>query len=169
MPVRTTNLVGVTLRIEGQMVASKNVSQWPKRANSTDYRNFLEIEGGAGLVLEGPGKIDGRGYHWWILTLLAGRNKLMPHSGGRPHLVQLTGLANFTVRSLRLKNSMQYHLRISDCTNGTLHGLDIRVNVTAQINLLKYFSLEGVVPMYAFNTDGIDPSGSNMHFYNLTV
>lgn len=48
------------------------------------------------------------------------------------------------------------------------YNLDIKVNTTAQINLLKHFSLEGILPMFPFNTDGIDPYGKNMHFYNIT-
>ena len=43
------------------------------------------------------------------------------------------------------------------------------MNVTAQINLLKKFSLEGLIPLFPLNTDGIDPSGARMHIYNLTV
>ena len=78
-------------------------------------------------------------------------------------------VSNFIFKDLTLKNSGQYHLNIRDVTNGTIYNVYIKVNVTAQINLLKYFSLEGIVPMYAFNTDGIDPSGSNLHIFNLTV
>lgn len=34
---------------------------------------------------------------------------------------------------------------------------------------MKKFSLEGLVPMFPFNTDGIDPSGADMYIHNLTV
>lgn len=47
--------------------------------------------------------------------------------------------------------------------------MNILVNTTAQINLLKKLSLEGLFIMFPFNTDGIDPSGGRMHIYNLTV
>ena len=47
--------------------------------------------------------------------------------------------------------------------------MNIKVNTTAQINLLRSFSLVGVIPMFPFNTDGVDPHGSNFHIYNLTV
>ena len=29
--------------------------------------------------------------------------------------------------------------------------------------------MEGVIPLFPLNTDGIDPSGARMKFYNLTV
>lgn len=47
--------------------------------------------------------------------------------------------------------------------------MHILVNTTAQINLLKKFSLEGIIPLFPLNTDGIDPQGARMKFYNLTV
>jgi len=34
---------------------------------------------------------------------------------------------------------------------------------------MKKLSLEGSIVMFPYNTDGIDPSGQNMHIYNLTV
>lgn len=43
------------------------------------------------------------------------------------------------------------------------------MNTTAQINLLKSLNLEGLIPMFPFNTDGIDPSGARYHIYNMTV
>jgi hypothetical protein len=30
------------------------------------------------------------------------------------------------------------------------------------------FSLEGLLPMFPFNTDGIDPHGNDIHIYNIT-
>lgn len=47
--------------------------------------------------------------------------------------------------------------------------MNILVNTTAQMNLLKRFSLEGALIMFPFNTDGIDPSGSRYSIYNMTV
>ena len=34
---------------------------------------------------------------------------------------------------------------------------------------MKKFSLEGIIPLFPLNTDGIDPQGARMKFYNLTV
>lgn len=81
MPFQSNYLKNVALRIDGNIYASKNVSQWPKYENSTKYKNFMQIEFADNFTVLGNGKIDGRGYHWWILTLLSGRNKYLPHSG----------------------------------------------------------------------------------------
>lgn len=58
---------------------------------------------------------------------------------------------------------------MDECYDAVIHSLRILVNTTAQFNLLKKFSLEGVIPLFPLNTDGIDPSGARMHIYNITV
>lgn len=68
-----------------------------------------------------------------------------------------------------MKNSAQFHLKMDECYDAELYNIAILVNTTAQINLLKKFSIEGVLPLFPLNTDGIDPSGARMHIYNLTV
>ena len=76
---------------------------------------------------------------------------------------------NFTsVHDLVLKNSPQFHLKYDECHDGTIYNLDIKVNTTAQINLVKRFAT-GPLIMFPFNTDGIDPSGARFHIYNITV
>lgn len=67
-----------------------------------------------------------------------------------------------------MKNSAQFHLKMDNCHDAELYNIDIKVNTTAQINLVKKFSLEGAFIMFPFNTDGIDPSGARMHIYNIT-
>ncbi len=67
-----------------------------------------------------------------------------------------------------LKNSPNFHLLIDNCKFVDIYNVDIKVNTTAQLNLIKYFSLEGAIPMFPFNTDGIDIWGSEVHVYNVT-
>lgn len=95
--------------------------------------------------------------------------KLLPNESARPHLIQLYACRNTTIHDLVLKNSPQFHIKMDDCHTAKIYNLDIKVNTTAQLNLLRHFSIEGVIPMFPFNTDGIDPHGSNMHIFNLTV
>jgi len=69
---------------------------------------------------------------------------------------------------LVLKNSPAFHLQTSQCTNGTFYNLDIKVNTTAQLDILKRNYLTGIIPMFPLNTDGIDIGGRNFHVYNIT-
>ena len=76
---------------------------------------------------------------------------------------------NITIHDLTMKNSPQFHLKMDRCYDAELYNLNIKVNTTAQVNLLKKFSLQGAIPLFPLNTDGIDPHGARMHIYNLTV
>jgi len=60
-------------------------------------------------------------------------------------------------------------MKLDECYDGEIYNTRILVNTTAQFNLLKRLSLEGIVPLFPLNTDGIDPSGARMHIYNITV
>ena len=76
---------------------------------------------------------------------------------------------NYTkIYDLILKNSPQFHLKYDECHHNIAYNLAIKVNTTAQLRLIQIFSLKAYYPiMFPFNTDGIDPSGTNFHIYNI--
>lgn len=148
------------------MAASKIIKKWPKNGNH--YLDFLTIHNSQYITMHGGGKIDGRGYNWWLACIL-NIKKLIPNQNVRPHLVRLEATKNIVIHDLIMKNSAQFHLKMDRCFDAEVYNLNILVNTTAQINLLKRFSLEGAIPLFPLNTDGIDPSGARMKFYNLTV
>lgn len=119
------------------------------------------------VTIRGGGTIDGRGYIWWLNSWLVTKKYMPPHTG-RPHLIAGTFNRNLTVNDLRLKNSPSFHLVVSQTVGAKFYNLDIKVNTTAQLDILKRNYLTGIVPMFPLNTDGIDPSGSDFHIYNIT-
>lgn len=125
----------------------------------------MEFVNCTGLTLLG-GVYDGRGFHWWILTLYDPKESL-GSQGNRPHLIKLQECTSVRASELHLKNSPQFHIIILDCLNLSLGNIKITVNRTAQFKLLKQFNRLGL-PMFPFNTDGIDPQGTNIHIYNVT-
>jgi hypothetical protein len=62
-----------------------------------------------------------------------------------------------------------YHIKTHESNHFDIYNLDIKVNSTAQFNLAKKFSVEGIVDLFPLNTDGIDPAGRYYHIWNLTV
>ena len=150
------------------MAASKLVKPWPKMKNSNHFEHFISCTNCKNLEIHGGGKIDGRGYHWWIICILNDQ-KLLPNQNARPHLVRISNSHNVKIHDLIMKNSPQFHLIIESSFDVEVYNLNIRVNTTAQVNLLKKFSLTGVIPLFPLNTDGIDPSGARMHFCNISV
>ena len=119
------------------------------------------------MTINGGGKIDGRGYIWWLNSWLVTK-KYTPGGTSRPHLIAVDKTKNLTVHDLTLKNSPCFHLKIDQSIDVVIYNLDIKVNTTAQLDIFKRFYLIGTVPMFPLNTDGIDPNGRNFHIYNIT-
>ena len=73
MPVRVDYLVNVTIRVEGEVLMSADdvnfpttpnkTSDWASNGNISDFWNF---EYSNGLRFTGHGRIDGRGFDWWV-------------------------------------------------------------------------------------------------------
>ena len=91
MPVNMHNIHNVTFIIEGKMIASKIVKLWPKKPNSTYYQDFISCADCHYLTIQGGGKIDGRGYHWWLICILNDK-KLLQGIAKR--------LSHFAIKSL---------------------------------------------------------------------
>lgn len=88
--------------------------------------------------------------------------------GSRPHLLHFSVSTQVTIHDVVLRNSPNFHVKLDDCQTIRIHHVNIRVNTTAQLNLLTSLSLEGLFWMFPFNTDGIDPRGNDIHVYNVT-
>ncbi len=174
MPTRVDNVYDITIEIVGRWAASKDVVHWPFNPDPDIpkdkplYEDFIHINGGSNLTIRGGGKVDGRGYHWWKICW---RNvkRLIPWQGSRPHLIRIEKFTNIKIHDIIMKNSAQFHLKMDECYDAELYNIDIKVNTTAQVNLLKKLSFEGTFIIFPLNTDGIDPHGARMHIYNLTV
>ena len=93
------------------MAASKIIRKWPLKNNSKDYQDFITCERCSNLEIHGGGKIDGRGYNWWLICIL-NLKKYLPHSGARPHLIHLIESQYIIVHDIVLKNSPNFHLKM---------------------------------------------------------
>jgi polygalacturonase len=117
-------------------------------------RPFITVNGAnAGIMgtqgSSGQGLIDGRGdldlvgqsVTWWGLATTA---KNDGEQQNNPRLIQSNGVNNFTVYDLSLTSSPNFHLVFNGGTGFTVWGLRIKT------------------PANARNTDGIDPSGTDV-------
>ena len=158
---------GIQLWIEGELIASSNITAWPYEGNN--YLNILQIQNCKGFVLTGRslGAIRGQGYKWWVNTVFNFIHR------NRPNMVQMINCTDVIVEDLRVYNSPQFHFDLSNMTNLIVRNIYIWVDVTAQRDLLDKAKVKrGVgewnLPMFPLNTDGIDPSGRNILIQNIT-
>jgi polygalacturonase len=98
---------------------------------------------GAQGLIDGRGDLDlvGQSVTWWDLANTA---KNDGEEQNNPRLIQSNNVNNFTVYDLSLTNSPNFHLVFNGGTGFTVWGLRIRT------------------PANARNTDGIDPSGTDV-------
>ena len=122
---------------------------------------FITVNGAnAGIMgtqgSAGQGLIDGRGdlalvgqsVTWWDLANTA---KNDGKTQNNPRLIQSNGVNNVTVYDLSLTNSPNFHLVFNGGTGLTVWGLRIKT------------------PANARNTDGIDPSGTDVTINNSYI
>ena len=113
--------------------------------------------------------MDGHGYWWWM------REYLILNKGTRPHLLAIQRVRNIRIEGVKWQNSPSYHIKLDDVDQVVMQNFEIWVNAFEQHRLHQQFGGfynfgNGTgYPTYALNTDGIDPSGSNMLIRNLTI
>lgn len=101
------------------------------------------------ITLAGRGTIDGQGASWWSAFRAAEAAGRKPPL--RPKMIVFSRVTDLKVTGLTLRNSPMFHLVIQSSSRVLADGLTIRA------------------PSDSPNTDGIDPSGRDMLFRNLTV
>jgi polygalacturonase len=157
----------IVIEVRGKLIACNRIKHWPKNRNNFNYQDFISIVRSNNITLRGGGKIDGRGYIWWLNSWLVTK-KYLPANSRRPHLIKTDFVRNLTIHDLVLKNSPCFHINAGQTIDAKIYNLDIKVNTTAQLDIIKRNYLNGIVPMFPLNTDGIDPSGRNFHIFNIT-
>jgi polygalacturonase len=112
---------------------------------------IMGTQGSAGQgLIDGRGDLDlvGQGVTWWDLATTA---KNDGETQNNPRLIQSNNVNNFTVYDLSLTSSPNFHLVFNGGNGFTVWGLRIKT------------------PANARNTDGIDPSGTNVTITNSYI
>ena len=116
------------------------------------------------------GTIDGQGYDWWwysISCALPNAN----HSDTRADMLTIVQSENILIEGITFLNSPKYHVNLKDCHNVTVRDFVIEVDVFRQKKMLNdagFIDSKGI-PTFPLNTDGIDPSASDVHIYNGSI
>ncbi|KAA8541904.1 hypothetical protein F0562_023056 [Nyssa sinensis] len=126
--------------ILGNIVAPQKKSEW-KSSNVDTWIAFERING---LIVNGHGKIDGRGQAWWtegnLNTSFESKGTIV--GSPRPTALHFFQCNNLQVDGLNHINSQRNHISITNCNGATISNLHISAPETSP------------------NTDGIDISGS---------
>ena len=145
------NLYMLDIVINGELILYNETGSWEIN-NDGRYFNAIDIRNSKNMVIRGTGKVNGYGYIWWKEFK---KNDIVRF---RPTLINLENTINITIHGIYLENSPRFNIYIDN-------GLDIEIyNITIWINFLENKKL-----VFPYNTDGIDFSGVNGYFHNITI
>lgn len=100
------------------------------------------------------------------------REWVVANHAGRPHLLRMIRCRNVVIEEITFLNSPLYHMYLTDIDNFLIQNLEIYVDVFEQKKLATFlgiFDNELNIPTFPLNTDGIDPSGTNVHIRNVKI
>ena len=118
------------------LLISDDMANYP--TDSKGYQTCISAKDAHDLEISGEGTINGQGAAWWA-AFEANHN--MTH---RPYLVKFDQCKRVKISGITLMNSPSFHLVPNRCADVTIQGITI------------------TAPANAHNTDGMDPSGSNI-------
>lgn len=170
MPVWAANITNIVIQIDGTIRLSKRhhlITQL-RPGKLYDVLYFEDVEG---ITFQGSGEVDGQGYMWWVRTLIA-----LNHNG-RPNLISIERGRNIEFSGVRWINSPSFHLELKDIDGLHIHDMEIHVDMKGQLEISKlllgeegFIDGDGItLPMFPFNTDGIDTHARNMLIERVNV
>ena len=169
MPSRLVDIHDIEFIFEGKILAATNFKVWPyddPKSNRPAGLSLITIEDSSDLYFHGQGQVDGQGFDWWI------REFLVQNFQTRPCLFRTRRVRNFHFEGILVSNSPYYHFLLEDIDNFYIHDMEIYVDVFRQKNIHMMFGNWdfGIsYPIFPLNTDGIDPSGTNVRIENVKI
>ncbi len=175
--IRARDKVNVTLSVDGTLVLSDDLKHWPRTGDGgaarvmefmefTNMTDFTITSGraptpgarGADAGAGGAGLIDGKGQAWWGIPGIG----YLARGENRPRLLRLDDGRNVKIERIFFKDPPYWttSLHVSD-------GLEI---ADCKIEAWRVsHDTHTVVDLSAFNTDGFDVTGRNIHIHDCTV
>eukprot|EP00128_Syssomonas_multiformis_P004328 Colp12_sorted_trinity150504_noHs@1101 len=163
MPIYSSQLNDITIQIDGDLIASGDLTAWPHLENGK-VLDAITIEDSTNVQIVGSGLMDGQGFDWWVAVIF---RKMADH---RPRFLSMRRCENIRMDGFRMKNAAMFHIYLFDVNNVDIRNINIDVDVFKQKSLLeKAGHLLDMLPTFPLNTDGIDPAGSNIFIKNVTI
>ena len=167
--VHAENLDNITFIFDGTLIFQDNQRNWPRYEDSDKVYECMEFiechnitwtsnkKGGDSFGTGDYGIIDGQGESWW------GYLSYLRISENRPRLVKINRSTNWLVEKMFLKNSPYWTFYASDIDNFKVRYS--KIDARYRDNATRHDLGE----IRAFNTDGWNFAGSNVHVHDTYV
>ena len=157
--ISASNLTSVTIRFDGTLVYSNNMKEWPRSVDGSVHMcMYFSHISNVTFTSSGKGLIDGSGSAWWGIPFIG----YLEIGENRPRLLEISNGRDIIIEKLAFKDSPYWTVWAHD-----MDGLTIRyVDVSARRDAADAHTLYDIS---AFNTDGLDVSGRNVHIHDCNI
>jgi len=153
-----SDLYNVTIQLDGTLSFSDDLKAWPKDGKmpltALKFINSSHLT----LTSSGTGTLNGNGAKWWgipfIGYLIRGKN--------RPPLLHMASASNLIVENLLFLNAARFSFTSSQLDWAVIRYCEISARRTQRDD-------HTAIDLSAFNTDGFDVAGRNIHVHDVTV
>lgn len=160
--IYASNLTDATLQIEGTLLFSDDCDAWPtEKPGSKMPVIAMLFEHTTNLLItsrEGTGTLDGNGAAWWGIPgvgyLVRGKN--------RPPLLTVKDATGFVIEHILFSQAPRFNFQSQGLKNATIRYCQVSARRTNDDS-------HGAIDLSAFNTDGFDVSGTNIHIHDSSV
>lgn len=143
--------------IDGTLSISDDRDQWPRLENGDVmecflFTNLINVT----FTSTGKGTIDGNGQKWW------GAVDFLRFQEDRPRIIHILQSENMVVEHLFLKDSPYWTFWAENCEGMIVRYVDVSARWTDA-------DTHTLLDLQAFNTDGIDVTGNNVHIHDCYI
>lgn len=157
--IQAFGLKDVTFQLDGTLVFSNNMKEWPRDAKGHVYEclHFINLHN-VTFTSSGKGTLDGQGAVWWGFPLIG----YLLHQENRPRLMVVDDSSQILVENLFFKDSPYWTFLTRKIDGLEVRHCDVDVRRDQKDKHTLY-------DMTAFNTDGFDVEGRNIWIHDCRV
>ena len=155
------NLTNITFYFHGNVFLHDDIQYWPQNSDSS-YYNAFDIRDSQYITITGFGTINGKGYNWWKDFLFG---KIVRQ---RPTIIYFKDSINLNINQLTLIDSPRFNIYCDNVVNLEVSFLKIWVNIEQQKELTNT-TIKLKLPIFPFNTDGVDVKGKHIHIHDIHI
>jgi len=163
--VYASGLTNATLQIDGTLLWSDDTKAWPTEVDKHNKTTSMPITAmtfddtvGLAITSSGTGLLNGNGAAWWGLPgigyLVRGKN--------RPPLMSINSARNFLLERIDFMQAPRFTFISTSLKNATIRHCHVDSRRTSSDS-------HGAIDLTAFNTDGFDVSGQDIHIHDCSV
>ena len=147
-----------TIRVDGTLRFSDDIKRWPTAGKMP--LTALTFYNSTGLLFtsNGTGTLDGQGDKWWGIPGVG----YLERGKNRPALLSMQNATGLIVERLSFVNSPRFHFISSGLVDATIRFCEVSARRSSSDS-------HTALDLTAFNTDGFDVAGRNIHVHDVTV